>query len=54
MHTLDGQMAYVKAYAGQGARAFVDPAAEENEAQLEKEFPGITFYNYKSERKNMK
>ncbi len=51
MHTLDGQMAYVKAYAGQGARAFVDPAAEENEAQLEKEFPGITFYNYKSEKK---
>ena len=43
MHTLDGQMAYVKAYAGQGARAFVDPAAEENEAQLEKRISGNYF-----------
>lgn len=51
MKTLDGQLAYVKAYAGAGASAYVDPEIDRRRQQVETAFPGISFLNYKDEKK---
>lgn len=51
MSTLDGQLAYIKAYAERGTKAYVEPAIEECREQIEKEFPGVSFFNYKGEKK---
>ncbi len=51
MRSLDGQLAYVKAYADRDAKAYVDPAVQGCMERLKKEFPDIHFINYKDEKK---
>ena len=51
MRSLDGQLAYAKAYADQGAEAYVEPAVKSCLGRLEKEFPAVRFFNYKDEKK---
>lgn len=51
MRSLDGQLAYAKAYADQGAEAYVEPAVKSCLGRLEKEFPDVRFFNYKDEKK---
>ena len=51
MRSLDGQLAYAKAYADQGAEAYVEPAVKSCLGRLGKEFPDVRFFNYKDEKK---
>lgn len=51
MKTLDGQLAYVKAYADNGATAYVDTDIDSRRQPAETVFPEVSFLNYKDEKK---
>ena len=53
MNTLDGQLAYLKAYANASSdkvTAYVDPDIDKRRSEIEATFPNVEFVNYKNEQ----
>lgn len=51
MKNMDGQMAYTKAFAKDGAIVYADPKAEQQAKILKEQFPQAEFQNYKGMKK---